>query len=201
MRVEKLFTISFCNLCKYQNFIFVNIKTSFCNLCKYQNFPTNDFLKKMLEPKWWLERCEEVKRELLAYIILRKLQICQKFWIFFKKNWMYVEDNPFHRFPWMVWWSWKSEKVEWISLLHHISGWMKEVCTGWEKWEKGTFSISAPGLQSIRKHGLTEMMTMLNTDTGHYNASSSLPWCVLLNDILEIQTERMGREWKRHSFL
>ena len=119
----------------------------------------------------------------------------------FKKNWVYVEDNPFHRFPWMVWWSWKSEKVEWISLLHHISGWMKEVCTGWEKWEKGTFSISAPGLQSIRKQGLTEMMTMLNTDNGNYDASSSLPWCVLLNDILEIQTERMGREWKRHSFL
>ena len=40
---------------------------------------------------------------------------------------------------------------------------------------KGTFSISAPGLQSIRKQGLTEMMTMLNTDNGNYDTSSSLP--------------------------
>ena len=37
---------------------------------------------------------------------------------------------------------------------------------------KGTFSISAPGLQTIRKQGLAEMMTMLNTDIGNYDASS-----------------------------
>ena len=71
----------------------------------------------------------------------------------FKKNWVHVENNPFHRFPWMVWWSWKSEKVEWISLLHHISGWMKEVCTGWEKWEREHLAFQRLGCNLLESKG------------------------------------------------
>ena len=132
MRVEKLFTIPFCNLCKYQS----------CCWGSYfgkplQKFPTNDFLKKIAWAQVMIGTLWGGRKGVVSKHHIKEIADLPEFLDFcFKKNWVYVEDNPFHRFPWMVWWSWKSEKVEWISLLHHISGWMKEVCTGWEKWER-----------------------------------------------------------------